>query len=509
MNLRQLSQGEKRDIAKMSLSDSLHIINNNDVPSEGWFDVYSPVDGTPVGRASLATLSVVDDAIASAQRAFTSWSRTTYVERRNLLNRTADILESMRDEISVAMITETGAKKDWTMGANLAAAVGLLREVASMASQVKGEVIPSVVPGTLSMVVREPAGVVFAIAPWNSPIVLSCRAVAAALLCGNTVILKSSEYSPRTQRYVVEAFRKAGLPAGVLNYLNMSREEAPRLTEHVISHTAIRRVNFTGSDRVGKIIAGHCAKYGPKQCVLELGGKSPIIVLEDADLDAAADAITFSSMMHSGQVCFSAERVLVLPAIADQFVEKLKARIEKLWSGPPEVDGRPEQYRLGPLIQESAAIRARDLLEQAKNAGAQVLVGDLSRSRCFIQPHLLDHVPPTCDMFEEETFAPICSVTRVQSVEEAVQLANQGDFTLSAAVFGSSGQKTLDVTRRLKSGAVHINGPTLSFESNRPYGGCGGLSGYGRFGGTAGIEEYTDRKVITFNEPGNVPIALV
>ena len=491
---------------------SLHLIHGKDVSSEQFFEARSPENGELVTEAARCTAQIVDEAISSAQAAFQKWKSTSYMVRRDLMNKAADALLGMRSEVVASMIAETGAKSDWSIGANVFGAVGLLKEVAALASHIKGEVLQSSTPGTTTLVTLEPAGVVFAVAPWNSPVILSCRAVAVPIICGCSVILKSSEYSPRTQRFVAEAFRAAGFPDGVLNFINMGTEEAPEMSEKIIANPLVRRVNFTGSARVGTIFASMAAKYGPKECVLELGGKAPFVVLEDADLEAAADAVVFSSMFNSGQICMSAERIIVLDAIADPFVEKLRHRISKLWSGPASSANskdREEKYRLSPLFCDASAKRVADLLKSAKASGAKVLIGDTSREGCFVQPHLLDHVPQTSKIFNEETFGPICAVTRASNVEEAIDLANAGDYSLTAAVFGSDGAKTLSVAQQIKSGAMHINGPTTSFESNRPYGGCGGSSGYGRFGGVAGIEEYTDKKVLTINTPGLGMLALI
>lgn len=494
------------------VSRSFHLINGDDVSSGTWFDVYSPEDGLLVSQGSRCTDEIVNQALSSAEAAFSTWRHVPYVQRRNLLLTAADRLEGRGEEIKHWMMKETGAKADWSLGANVHGASALLREVASLASQVKGEVLASNNPGTTTFVTREPCGVVLGIAPWNSPIVLSCRAVAIAILCGNTVILKSSECSPLTQRFVAEAFRDAGFPDGVLNYLNMAPDETPSLIERIISHRCVRRVNFTGSLQVGQIIAKHCATYGPKPCVLELAGKAPAIVLADANLDAAADDIVFSSMMHSGQICFSIENVIACESIADVLVEKLRSRMAKLWAGPESLslsdESKPEKFRLSPLYNKTSAARAVHLLQESVELD-QVAIGDGKATDCYVSPHLINGLDPSTALFREESFAPFCAVIRVKSVDEAIRLANLSDYSLSAAVFGTDGADTFHVAREIRSGAVHINGPTLSFESNRPYGGCGGPSGYGRFGGTAGINEYTDLKVITLNKPGCVRGAMI
>jgi acyl-CoA reductase-like NAD-dependent aldehyde dehydrogenase len=414
---------------------SQHLIHGEDVSSTDLFDVFSPETGKVVSRGTRCTAQTVEAAIASSSKAFTAWKTTPYVVRRDLMNKAADTLFAMRNDIVSSMCAETGSKSDWAMGANVHGASGLLREVASLASHIKGEVLQSTTPGTTTLVTLEPAGVVFAVAPWNSPVILSCRAIAVAIICGCTVILKSSEFSPRTQRYVAEAFRAAGFPEGVLNFVNMGVEEAPEMSELFVRHEAVRRVNFTGSARVGRVFAEMAARYGPKECVLELGGKAPFVVLGDADLDAAADAVVFSSLYNSGQICMSAERIIVMNSIADAFVEKLKARIGKLWTGPAAAANdtdRPEYLRIGPLFCKASAKRVISLITAAVSSGVGLPIGDLQQDGCFVKPHLLDFVSLTSEIFNEETFGPVCAVSRAQSVEEAIKLANHGDYSLTA-----------------------------------------------------------------------------
>ena len=242
-------------------------------------------------------------------------------QRRAILLKAADVLASKTPQFIELMAAETGATAGWA-GFNVHLAAGMLREAAAMTTQISGEVIPSDKPGCIAMAIRQPAGVVLSIAPWNAPVILGVRAIALPLACGNTVVLKASEICPGTHRLIAECLREAGLPPGVLNVITNAPEDAPELIDALIAHPAVRRINFTGSTRVGRIIAQTAAKY-LKPVLLELGGKAPLLVLDDADLDAAVAAAAFGAFMNQGQICMSTERIVVDEKVADAFVAKL------------------------------------------------------------------------------------------------------------------------------------------------------------------------------------------
>ena len=323
------------------MSDLSMLINGLKVTAEkgAFFERRNPLDGTVATRAPAASAADALMAAEAAAEAFRTWSETGPGERRNLLLKAADKLEAKLPQFVEAVAAETGATGMWA-GFNVMLAAGMIREAASLTTQVAGEVIPSDVPGSLSMGVRQPAGVVLGIAPWNAPIILGVRAIATPLACGNTVILKGSENCPRTHQLIVEAFAEAGFPAGVVNYVTNAPADAGAVVEAMVSHPAVRRVNFTGSTRVGRLIAQTCAKY-LKPAVLELGGKAPLVILDDAEIDDAVNAAAFGCFANSGQICMSTERIIVDEKIADEFVRKFAAKAKSL----PR--GRPAQARAG------------------------------------------------------------------------------------------------------------------------------------------------------------------
>lgn len=264
------------------------------------FERHNPLDGSVATRAPAATVEDARNAVDAAAAAFPGWAAIGPTERRALLMRAAQALEAKGAAFAAAMAAETGASALWA-GFNVHLAASGLQEAAAMVTQIAGEIIPSDVPGSLAMGVRQPAGVVLGIAPWNAPVILAARAIALPLACGNTVVLKGSEISPATHGLIIEALQEAGLPKGVVNFVTNAPADAGAIVEAMIAHPAVRRVNFTGSTRVGRIIAQTCATY-LKPAVLELGGKAPLLVLADADIDAAVDGAAFGAFANSGQI---------------------------------------------------------------------------------------------------------------------------------------------------------------------------------------------------------------
>ena len=303
------------------------------------FERRNPMDQTVATRAPAATPDDARAAVDAAAKAFPAWSAMGPGERRGLLMKASQALAAKGDALAAAMAAETGASGLWA-GFNVHLAADMLLEAAAITTQISGEVIPSNVPGSLAMAVRQPAGVVLGIAPWNAPVILAVRAIATPLACGNTVVLKGSEISPATHGLIIEALQEAGLPAGVVNFVINAPADAGAVVEAMVAHPAVRRVNFTGSTKVGRIIAQTCAKY-LKQAVLELGGKAPFVVLADADLDAAVAGAAFGAFANSGQICMSTERLIVDERIADDFVAKLAAKAQSLPLGDP---------RKGPVV---------------------------------------------------------------------------------------------------------------------------------------------------------------
>lgn len=458
--------------------------------NESHFTCRNPVDGAPASRAAAASAADARDAVDAAARALPAWSDMSPGERRGQLLKAAAALEARGPAIVAAMMAEIGATPEWA-GFNVHLAAGMLQEAASLTTQIAGEVIPSNIPGSLALAVRVPAGVVLGIAPWNAPVILAVRALATPLACGNTVVLKGSELCPMTHRLVVEALHDAGLPPGVLNYVCNAPADAGEVVEAMIAHPAVRRVNFTGSTRVGKIIAATCAKY-LKPVVLELGGKAPLVVLDDADLAAAVDAAAFGAFMNSGQICMSTERIIVDNVIGDEFVARLAAKAQVLPAGDPRA-GVP--VVLGPVVGMATVERCNALIDDAVAKGARVVAGGRADST-LMRATLLDHVTPTMRIWREESFGPVKPIVRASGAEEAIRLANDSEYGLSAAVFGRDVARAWNVAKRIDSGICHINGPTVHDEAQMPFGGVK-ASGHGRFGGKAGVAEFTELRWIT------------
>ena len=470
------------------------LINGEDRSASGdaTFERHDPFTGEVATRASAATLDDAIKAVEAAQAAFPAWSKTGPSERREILLKAADILKSRSDDFSRLMTEETGSTGPW--GAfNVMFAAKILTEAASMTTQISGEIIPSDKPGNLAMAMRRAAGVCVGMAPWNAPVILGVRAVAMPIACGNTVVLKSSEACPATHRLIGEVLTEAGLPKGVINVISNAPEDAPKIVEALIAHPAVRRVNFTGSTRVGKIIGELCGRH-LKPALLELGGKAPLIVLDDADLDAAVNAAAFGSYMNQGQICMSTERIIVDEKVADEFVAKLAAKAKGLPSGDPR-----GQVVLGSLVEPSAAQRMEEFIADAHDKGGNIVAGG-NRDGSVVDATLVDNVSTDMRVYNEESFGPVKPVIRVSGDEEAVRVANDTEYGLSSAVFSNNVQRALKIAEQLETGICHINGPTVHDEAQMPFGGVKS-SGYGRFGGKAGINEFTDLRWVTIEDP--------
>lgn len=484
-----------------TMSDLSMIINGLAVGAEkgATFERRNPLDGSVATRAPAASEADAVAAVEAAAEAFKTWKDTGPSQRRTLLLKAADALEAKTPKFVEAVAAETGATGMWA-GFNVMLAAGMLREAASLTTQVAGEVIPSDVPGSLAMGVRQPAGVVLGIAPWNAPVILGVRAIATPLACGNTVILKGSENCPRTHALIAEAFADAGFPPGVVNYLTNAPADAGKVVEAIVAHPAVRRVNFTGSTRVGKLVAMTCAKY-LKPVVLELGGKAPLVVLDDADLDAAVDAAAFGAFANSGQICMSTERIVVDAKIADDFVAKFAKKAKGLPLGDPR---KGDPVVLGSVIGMGTVEHCNALIDDALAKGAKLVCGGKADST-LMPATILDKVTPSMRIYREETFGPVKCIVRVDGVEAAVDCANDNEYGLSAAVFGRDIARAYEVAKRIESGICHVNGPTVHDEAQMPFGGVKG-SGLGRFGGKAGIAEFTELRWITVQtQPRHYP----
>ena len=487
----------------MPASEVLLIVGGEQRRAAATFQRIDPVTGEIATTAAAAN---VDDAIAAvdaAKAAFPAWSALGPTARRNALMTAADALDAKAADFVDAMMREIGATEGWARF-NLMLSSAMVREAAALTTQIGGEVIPSDKPGCIAMAVREAAGVVLSMAPWNAPIILATRAIAVPLACGNTVILKASEQCPRTHGLIVQAFVEAGLGGGIVNLITNAPQDASDVVGAMIDHPAVRRVNFTGSTAVGRIIATRCAQ-NLKPVLLELGGKAPLLILEDADLDEAVKAAAFGAFMNQGQICMSTERIIVVDAVADAFAAKFQAKVATMAVGDPREGKTP----LGAVVDTKTVAHVQSLIADALAAGATQLNGGdvLNEGGGVLMPaHVIDGVTPEMKLFRDESFGPVVGIVRARDEAHAITLANDTEYGLSASVFTRDTARGLNVARQIQSGICHINGPTVHDEAQMPFGGTK-ASGYGKFGGKAGIDSFTELRWITMEtQPGHFPI---
>ena len=479
-------RGEKSPASASGLRWEAHlfethlIIDGRPVGSElsGQFERRDPVSDAVVTRAAACTRDQARDAANAAARAFAPWADTAPTDRQGILSRAADAMTARLDEVLQIATEEIGSSADWVRF-NAGIAADMLRQTAELTAAFAEPDYDD--RGYL--VRRRPAGVVLGIAPWNAAIALATRAVAAPLACGNTVVLKGSELCPKTHEWVARVLNDAGLPAGVLNYVTNAPDQAEEIFDVLVAHPAVRRINFTGSTRVGRDIAVRAARH-LKPCLLELSGKGTMIVLADADLDRAAEAAAFGSFFNQGQICMSTERIIVDDIVAEAFIERLVARVDKLRFTP----GAPPP--LGSLISPSAAMRVRALIDDAIVKGARLVTGG-ELAGGGLQPAVLDEVAPGMRFYAEEAFGPVVGITRVSGCDEALSVANDTEFGLVATVFSEDEAEATEMLRRIEVGIGHVNGTTVFDDPWMPFGGVK-ASGYGRFGGREALNEFTE-----------------
>jgi vanillin dehydrogenase len=450
-------------------------------------DDVNPATGQVFARIQQAGAEEVDAAIAAAARAAETWGKALVAEREIVLLRTVDVIARRTPEIRDLLIEECGSvfsKALW----EIEYVVDALRAAAGDARHVMGETMPMTMPGQLSMSVRKPLGVIAGIAPFNSPFLLSMKKIVYALATGNTFILKPSEETPISGALIADIFDEAGLPAGVLNVVPGVPAEVGDL---LIADPRVRMITFTGSTRTGRHLAAEAARH-LKKFTLEMGGKSPLVVLKDADVDYAVDAAAFGVFLHQGQVCMANSKVIVEAPLFDTFVDKFKAKTAKIKVGDPRDPGTV----IGPLIRSRQCGFIDGQLKDATEKGAKIVTGGTHEGN-FYQPTVLTDVTADMRIYHEESFGPVVSLIKAADPEEALRIANDTDYGLSAAVITNDMQRALDFSLRLESGMVHVNDTTISDEPHVPFGGVKN-SGFGREGGRYSLEELTEVKWVTF-----------
>jgi acyl-CoA reductase-like NAD-dependent aldehyde dehydrogenase len=448
-----------------------------------------------VNTSPLSTREEVREAVAAAQAAFPAWRDTPAPVRGKILSRAAAIMEKQKDSLARLLSHEEGKiLNDSTV--EVQRSINIVEFTAGEARRMGGETVPSELPKTFAYTVKQPLGVVGAITPWNFPIAIPVWKLAPALVTGNTVVFKPSEVTPECAAKVVEIFAEAGLPAGVLNMVLGTGEE---VGDEMVQSPGIRAISFTGSNEVGGIIYARSAKQ-LKKCQCEMGGKNPVIVLRDADLALATEAVTAGAFGSSGQRCTATSRVVVEDAVADRFVQMLVERARKLKVG----DGLAAGVDVGPLVDENQLKTVLRYLEIGKKEAQLLLGGERlagSEYDCghFVAPTIFDRVSCDSVIGQEEIFGPVLSVIRVPDFKEALRVANSVKYGLSSSIYTNDAARIFEFLDRIETGITHVNAPTIASEAQLPFGGMKGTGVGLREMGNVAIDFYTELKAVYIN----------
>lgn len=480
------------------------LIGGKEVPSSNnaTTDDVSPWTGEVFAKVAAATPADVTAAVNAAAKAFPAWAAMLPYERRKIFLRAADIMEAKAEHAVATMAAEVGGARPWA-AFNVELCIEILREAAAAVTRPRGQVLQTQMPGVSSYAKKVPYGVIAAISPWNAPFILGIRAIAIPLAVGNTVVMKPSEDAPISCGLLLaDVLMEAGLPAGALNVITNDIKDAGEIVETLIADQRVRLVNFTGSTHVGRIIGTTAAKY-LKPAILELGGKNPLVILKDADIDYAVKTAVFGSFMNSGQICMSTDRVIVVREVADKFTKAFTEAVKSLPSGDPS---DPATF-VGPVVNKRAAQRVSALLKDAIDKGATVLTGTgeiEGDEQTLIRPVVLTDVTKEMEVYYGEIFGPATVIHVVDNVDEAVDLANDTEYGLTGGVISENMTEALAVANRIETGIIHVNDQGIADEPMAPFGGVKS-TGYGRFGGDAGVDAFTVTRWVTVQETGRLP----
>ncbi|BBQ01010.1 aldehyde dehydrogenase (plasmid) [Burkholderia sp. SFA1] len=480
----------------MSNNSEPHVWHAN-IYSNGWraskggtAPVIEPATGECIGSIGIGSPEDIDDAASSAAEAQDSWANMPFDQRAAILREAARLLKARSQEIDDWNVRECGstrAKAEWERHA----ACEQLHMAAAMTMQPDGALYPSSVPGRMNLCRHVPVGTVGVIAPWNFPILLGMRSVAPALALGNAVILKPDPQSAVAGGLLLaQVFEEAGLPAGVLHVV----PGGPATGDALVRHPKVGMISFTGSTAVGRAIGEVCGRM-LKKVALELGGNNAIVVLDDADVEAATSSGAWGAFLHQGQICMQTGRHLVHRSIAQHYAARLAERARSLTVGNPF----RTNVHLGPLINEKQRDRIDAIVRTSADAGATILAGGRF-DRLFYEPTVLAGVTPDMAAFKEEIFGPVAPITIFESDEEAVELVNASEYGLAAAIHTRSMSRGLALSSRIRAGMVHINDQTVNNEFHVPFGGMGASGNGGRFGGPANVHEFTQTQWVSLTD---------
>lgn len=476
----------------MTTTYDLWINGQHIKPESGkYFDVLNPLDDSLYCRAAESGKADINKAVEAAHACFQSYGQTLPKEREAMLCKAADLLERDRAEFADILVDEIGSPMNKAQF-EIEYSISYFRAAAGAARRTTGQTMPSDVPGRLSMSIRKPLGVVGCITPFNVPLIKATKLVATPLATGNTVVMLPSEEAPSLSYRFAQLIAEAGFPDGAFNVVSGFGVD---VGDFLTNHPLVKVIEFTGSSRVGQHIGELCGKQ-MKRCILELGGKNPLVILADADIDQAVQAATMSMFLYQGQACMASSRIIVEEPVYDEFVQKYSAAASQLSMG----DLRDMSTILGPIISPRQRERVRSHIENARELGATVVTGgEWEGNRC--QPTILTHVTKDMTLCYEETFGPVTAIYSVANIDEALDMANDTRYGLSAAVCTTNINSALMLAQNIDAGMVHINAPTLHDEPAVPFGGTG-ESGFGREGVEVDIDTLTEWKWITIQLPG-------
>lgn len=458
------------------------------------FPVYAPENGTLLGYAARAALDDAHLAVSAAEKAFLHWTALAPAVRERTLLQAADVIEENAEFLCDLVIDESGStisKAHYEVHYT----ANLLRAAAGEVRRLYGDTFPNDKPHRLSLVIREPMGVVLAISPFNAPLVLLAKMVVFALGAGNAVIAKPSEETPLVAVEFAKLLHKAGLPPGVFNVITGYGGEAGKALSE---HPRVRGIAFTGSTATGMKIA-QIAAAQMKRVQLELGGKNPLLVLKDVDPIEAAEIAAVGAFYHGGQICMSSSRIIVEKDIAQPFAEALAQKAKALYLG----DLRDTRTAYGPLISQMALSKVQQHVSAATAAGADLLTGGSVHHGLTYQPTVLMHLPLDNLAWREETFGPVVSIVTANDLEHAVNIANDSEYGLSAGILSNDMVRGMTAARRIRCGSVHVGMHSFQSDALAPIGGYG-YSGIGRSGGKYTVEHFTELKWISL-ELGETP----
>jgi len=451
-----------------------------------------------VARIPLSTRQETKEAIVAAKAAFPAWRQVPAPTRGNIVFKATRIMQEQKEELARLLTREEGKALKDALG-EVQRSINIMEFMAGEARRLTGETLPSELPRNFSYTTRRPLGVVGLITPWNFPVAIPVWKIAPALVCGNTVVFKPATLTPLTAMRVVQIFEQAGLPPGVLNLVAGSGKEAGG---ELVENPHVEALSFTGSNEVGSRIYASGAQ-GMKKCQCEMGGKNPVVILADADLQLAMESALFGAFASTGQRCTATSRVIIEEEVADEWVAMLVERVKSFVVG----DGLEPDVEMGPLVDENQMNTVLRYVEIGKReaelkCGGERLSGPRYERGWFVAPTVFDHVRPDSAMAQDEIFGPVLSVIRVNDFDEALQVANSVRYGLTSAIYSTDSNKVFEFVDKVEAGMVHVNSPTVGGEAHVPFGGTKGTSVGPKEVGRSALDFYTELKIVYIDYTG-------